>query len=63
MRPSLLRLYSMRRQLPPGRDEIPRLHPERTRRAIDVVEVGDHLHGVVEGAVVETVRRNFESLL
>src|SRR2546426_7102432 len=36
-------------------DEILRLHAEPIGHARDVVEVGDGLHGVVHGAVVEPV--------
>ncbi len=41
--------------LPPGFDEVLRLDAQRVGHPGDVVEVGDHLDGVVDGPVVETM--------
>lgn len=43
------------RRLTPRPDEVFRLHPQGVSDAGDVVEVGDHLDGVVDGPVVQTV--------
>ena len=40
----------------PRRYKILRLHPQRVGHARDVIEVGDDLGRVVEGAVVQAVR-------
>ena len=44
------------RRFPPGAHEAFRLHPQRVGHAVDVIEIGDDLRGVVDGAVIPALR-------
>ena len=45
----------LRTRRPPGLDETLRFYTQCLGHACDVVEVGNHLRGIMNGAVVETV--------